>query len=179
MTIDLNVVELKELDASIVEELSELLIDIVEDGASIGFLPPLSKEIAKQYWKEALGSGVILWIARSENKIAGTIQLHLALKQNATHRAEVAKLMVHPSQRRNGIARALMNTVEDRAAVEGRSLLVLDTRSGDPSNYLYQSHGYIEAGSIPNYAISADGNLHDTIFYYKIISPTYHASCLE
>jgi ribosomal protein S18 acetylase RimI-like enzyme len=132
-------------------------------------LPPLSKKEAFEYWQGVLKPDVILWIVRMNNKISGTIQLHLAMKQNATHRAEIAKLMVHSSNRRNGIARTLMTTAERRAKVEERSLLVLDTRAGDPSNFLYRSLSYIEAGSIPNYAESANGSLHATIFFYKQI----------
>jgi hypothetical protein len=32
------------------DELSELLIQVVEDGASIGFLPPLNAKEARKYW---------------------------------------------------------------------------------------------------------------------------------
>lgn len=75
--------------------------------------------------------------------------------------------MTHPHYRRNGIGRSLMQKAEERAKQEGRSLLVLDTREGDPSNLLYTSMGYIRAGRIPHYAKSASGELHATIFYYK------------
>jgi ribosomal protein S18 acetylase RimI-like enzyme len=77
--------------------------------------------------------------------------------------------MVHPSYRRNGIAKLLMQAIEEAAKSDGRSLLVLDTRSGDPSNNLYKSLDYIEAGRIPHYARSSSGILDDTIFYYKEI----------
>lgn len=101
--------------------------------------------------------------------IVGSVQLHLSTKANGTHRAEIAKLMTHSNYRRNGIARSLMQKAEDRAKQEDRSLIVLDTREGDPSNLLYTSMGYIQAGRIPSYAISANGELHATIFYYKVI----------
>ncbi|MOA55259.1 Acetyltransferase [compost metagenome] len=77
--------------------------------------------------------------------------------------------MTHSNYRRNGIARSLMQKAEDRAKQEDRSLIVLDTREGDPSNLLYTSMGYIQAGRIPSYAISVNGKLHATIFYYKVI----------
>ncbi|MNP41457.1 Acetyltransferase [compost metagenome] len=162
-----EVIELNVLDSLQLEQLTDLLIQVVENGASIGFLPPLSKDEAMQYWQEVLSPGVILWIAVKNERIVGTVQLHLALKQNASHRAEVAKLMVHPKERKQGIARMLMQTMEERAEREARSLLVLDTRGGDPSNLLYRSLGYIEAGRIPQFARSANGELHETVFYYK------------
>lgn len=169
MTNDFRIVEATSFQSETLEQLSELLIAVVEDGASIGFLPPLSKENAMDYWRGVTQPGVIVWIVRDDNKICGTVQLHLAQRQNAAHRAETAKLMVHPGKRNQGIARALMTTVESRAKKEGRSLLVLDTRAGDPSNRLYKSIGYTEAGRIPGYAMSADGSLDETVIYYKQI----------
>jgi ribosomal protein S18 acetylase RimI-like enzyme len=153
-----------------IEELSELLIRVVEDGASIGFLPPLKLTDAAKYWENVLNPEVILFVARINNLIVGSVQLHLCTKQNGTHRAEIAKLMTHPNYRRNGIGRSLMQKAEERAKQEGRALLVLDTREGDPSNHLYTSLDYIQAGRIPNYALSASGELHATIFYYKSYS---------
>jgi ribosomal protein S18 acetylase RimI-like enzyme len=152
-----------------VEELSDLLIKVVHNGASIGFLPPLKKDDADAYWRSCAAPEIIFLAAKIEGKIAGTVQLHLCTKPNGTHRAEVAKLMTHPSHRQKGIARHLMKEIEKRAKQEGKTLLVLDTREGDPSNLLYQSIGYIEAGRIPNFAQSETGTLDTTILYYKNI----------
>ncbi|AIE59989.1 GCN5-related N-acetyltransferase [Bacillus methanolicus MGA3] len=150
-----------------IDELSELLIQVVEDGASIGFLPPLKLSEAKRYWENILNPDVILFVAKINKQIVGSVQLHLCTKQNGDHRAEIAKLMTHTDYRRNGIGRLLMQKAEERAKQEGRSLLVLDTREGDPSNHLYTSIGFIKAGRIPYYAKSATGKLDATIFYYK------------
>jgi GNAT superfamily N-acetyltransferase len=49
---------------------------------------------------------------------------------NASHRAEVQKLLVLRSWRRQGIGLALMTAIEQAARQTGRSLLVLDTRLG-------------------------------------------------
>ncbi|TQR21681.1 GNAT family N-acetyltransferase [Psychrobacillus vulpis] len=151
------------------EELSELLIQVVEDGASIGFLPPMKLSDAMTYWEEVLNPGVLLFVAKRNNRIVGSVQLHLCTKQNGVHRAEIAKLMTHPNYRRNGIGRFLMEKAEERAIKEERSLLILDTREGDPSNLLYTSLGYIQAGMIPNYAKSEFGELQATIIYYKTL----------
>jgi ribosomal protein S18 acetylase RimI-like enzyme len=153
-----------------IDELSEILIQVVEDGASIGFLPPLKLSQATKYWENVLNPEVILFVAKLNNQIVGSVQLHLCTKENGGHRAEIAKLMTHPNYQRNGIGRSLMQKAEERAKQAGRSLLVLDTREGDPSNHLYTSIGYIQAGRIPNYAKSASGELHATIFYYKSLS---------
>ncbi|RXT03605.1 GNAT family N-acetyltransferase [Ammoniphilus sp. CFH 90114] len=163
-----TVEELKSTNEQI-DELAQLLTQVVEDGASIGFLPPLSYSDARSYWEQALSTEVKLWVARVNDEILGSIQLHLCTKKNGNHRAEIAKLMTDPKARRKGIGRLLMQAAEERARMEGISLIVLDTREGDPSNLLYQSLGYLEAGRIPNYARSANGELHATVYYYKII----------
>jgi ribosomal protein S18 acetylase RimI-like enzyme len=149
------------------ELLTDLLIATVDDGASVGFLPPLGRDEARAYWEGVLGSGVILLVAEEGGQIAGTVQLQLAMKRNGRHRAEIARLMVHPGFRRRGIGRLLMEQAEAAAIENGRTLIVLDTREGDPSNALYLSLGYIEAGRIPHYARSASGTLDATVFYYK------------
>lgn len=164
---DVMIVQLTELNEQELEGLSQLLIAIVDDGASVGFLPPLSREDAANYWRTVLGSGTFLWAAYHNDELIGTVQLHLTMKPNGMHRAEIAKLLVQPDQRRKGIARQLMNTAHERATAENRSLLVLDTRDGDPSNLLYQSLGYLEAGRIPQFAKSADGELETTVIYYR------------
>ncbi|MEH7074249.1 GNAT family N-acetyltransferase [Neobacillus drentensis] len=148
-------------------ELVDLLIDVVEEGASIGFLRPLDPLEAKQYWESVPNPNVTIFVAKINNKIVGSVQLHLCSKQTGKHRAEIAKLLVHPNYRRKGIARLLMESAHETALKMGRTLLVLDTREGDPSNLLYRSLGYVNAGRIPHYAMNEIGNFDATIIYYK------------
>ncbi|WP_139364868.1 GNAT family N-acetyltransferase [Sutcliffiella halmapala] len=168
MTKDITITQLHSAEEHI-NELTELLIQVVEGGASIGFLPPLDRSVAIEYWQNVLKQDVILFIAKLNNQIVGTVQLHSSSSQNGAHRMEIAKLMTHPNYRNKGIAKMLMNHAEERAKQEGKTLLILDTRKGDPSNLLYSSIGFIEAGQIPNFARSSDGQLHTTVFYYKIL----------
>jgi ribosomal protein S18 acetylase RimI-like enzyme len=167
----LDVRKIDALTSVELDQLTNLLIATVDDGASVGFLPPLSQEEARAYWEGVLCPGVLLFVAEEAGQIAGTVQLQLAMKLNGRHRAEVARLMVHPDFRRRGIGRFLMEYAEAAAIADGRTLLVLDTREGDPSNDLYLSFGFLEAGRIPHYARSASGELHATVFYYKELAP--------
>lgn len=164
----MEIVQLYSIEEQI-EGLSELLIQVVNDGAALGFLPPIELPEAAHYWRNVLTDDVILYVAQINNEIVGTIQLHLCTKKNGLHRAEVAKLMTHPRHRQKGIAKKLMQKMEERAWQEGRTLLILDTREGDPSNNLYSSLGYIQAGRIPSYAISEMKEYQATIIYYKIL----------
>jgi ribosomal protein S18 acetylase RimI-like enzyme len=121
---------------------------------------------------------VILLIAEQEGRVVGTVQLQPAESANGAHRGEVAKLLVHPSSRRQGTGRALMMALEDEARAAGKTLLVLDTREGDPSNDLYRALGYREAGRIPGWAIDAAGTLSATVFWYKPLeSPSEIGAC--
>ncbi|WNQ13843.1 GNAT family N-acetyltransferase [Paenibacillus aurantius] len=162
-----DIITVNSMDNDRIAGLTDLLIAVVEDGASVGFLPPLSREEAANYWGKLMSPGVILWIAKRDNRIIGSVQLHLAMKRNAGHRAEVAKLMILPGERRKGVGRMLMQRLEEEAKEQGRTLLILDTRTGDPANHLYRSLNFQEVGRIPNYAKSPDGQLHETVFYFK------------
>jgi acetyltransferase len=152
-------------------QLIRLLQDAVASGASIGFLPPLSDDEARAYWTSVLDDVAqrtcVLLVARDSGSIVGAVQLALATKPNAQHRAEVQKLFVFQHQRQRGIGRRLMQALELVARDLKRTLLVLDTRQGDAAEQLYRKLGYIEAGTIPSYARSATGTLQSTIFFYK------------
>lgn len=150
-----------------------LLQDAVESGASVGFLPPLDTATAQRYWDAICDDVVerlrVLLVAREDNTIIGAVQLELAQKPGEQHRAQMKKLMVLRSARRRGVARALLAAVEEEARREGRSLLILDTREGEPAERLYQACGYTFVGRIPKYARSADGSLHTAVIYYRLL----------
>lgn len=157
----------------VLPKLATLLQDAVINGASIGFLTPFTYEDAIAYWQEVAaalkGTHRILLIAQMDDEIIGTVQLDLASRPNGSHRAEIAKLMVHTSYRGHGTAQMLMNAIEQEAKLAGRTTLILDTREGDPSEHLYTKLGYTRAGTIPKYARSIDGSLHTTVFMYKLL----------
>src|SRR5262249_13363597 len=152
-----------------------LLKDAVDSGASVGYLPPLAEAEGEAYWRGVVedvrrGSCVLLGAREADGALVGTAQLLLAMRPNGTHRAEVAKVIVHTKARRRGIGRALMLALEARARALGRTTLVLDTRRGDPSEQLYTSVGYTLAGVIPRYAQSANGALDPSAFYYPVLT---------
>jgi acetyltransferase len=170
MTIELTADEI----TGHLQDLTALVRATVEDGASIGFLPPLSDADARAYWSDVAAAlrsgGRTLSVALLNGRVAGAVQLGLEMRPNGRHRAEVMKLMVHPDARGNGIGRELMLRGESLARKLGRTLLVLDTRCGDAAEQLYLRLGYTAAGIIPRYARSASGELHDTVFMFKQLS---------
>lgn len=152
-------------------ELGDLLKVCVEDGAGIGFILPLPQDKAEAFWQSrlpALEAGeAFLMMTREGEDITGIVMLALAPQDNGRHRAEVAKLMVHPDHRRKGLARKLMAAIDGLALSLGRWLLVLDTVTGDRAERLYPACGYRKVGVIPDYAYGSHGHLDATTVFYK------------
>lgn len=149
----------------------ELLRATVDAGASIGFVAPLAADAAFDYWR-----GVEAGIRRGERlllasfdggEVRGCVQLALEGRPNGRHRAELQKLMVHPSARGAGLGRALMTAAECTSRVHGRTLLVLDTRAGDPAEALYRRLGWTEVGRIAGYTWERDGSRHATVLFCR------------
>ena len=157
--------------ASAGSRLSDILIACVEAGAAVSFLPPLSRQRARSFWHRAaneVGTGQrVLLAAWRDATMVGTGMLDLATPENQPHRAEIQKILVHPSARRGGIARQIVRALEQSALAANRTLLTLDTRAGDAGEALYRAEGWHQAGRIPNYALDADGTPHDTLFFWK------------
>lgn len=156
------------------EDFVELLTDAVSHGASVSFVAPLQPADARQFWRGVLteveNGRTILIAALDHNRIIGSAQIVLAWQPNGTHRAEVAKMLVHSSTRRQGVGTLLMRTVEEQARAAHRRLLVWDTEVGGSGEALYERLGYQRAGTIPAYAISNDGQSYvDTVLYYKLL----------
>lgn len=156
-----------------IEMLAEVLRAVVYGGAGVSFFVPFPIEEARAFWLEKVLPGVRtrtrrVVVARSGTRIVGTVQLDLAVPPNQRHRADVAKLLVHPSARRRGVARALMTALERIAQSEGRTLLTLDTVTGSSAEPLYRSLGYVTVGVIPRYArASLNADLESTTIMYK------------
>lgn len=153
------------------EALADVLVDCVEGGASVSFMLPLPRERALAFWRQVL-AGVaegrrVLMVAERAGRIVGTVQLVLDLPDNQPHRADVAKMLVHRSARRLGVAARLMAALEAQALAEGRQVLVLDTVTGGDAERLYRRAGWQRVGEVPRYALMPDGAPCGTTFYFK------------
>jgi GNAT superfamily N-acetyltransferase len=153
-----------------IDQLADVLLDCVEGGASVSFMLPMACATALDFWRKvadgvARGERTLL-VAEDEGDIVGTVQLITDMPENQPHRADVAKLLVHRRARGAGIARALMEAVEEAARGQGRRVLVLDTAS-PTAERLYERLGWQRVGVVPDYAYLPDGALCATSFYYK------------
>ena len=158
-----------------IRELGALLHACVHAGASVNFVLPYSEADSAAFWRQKVLPAVregtrLLLVARRDERIAGAVQLDTDTPPNQPHRAEVSKLLVHPDFRRQGIARALMAELERLASQRGRSLITLDTRTGDKAEPLYVSLGYKTAGVIPGYCLDPfEDRLDPTTIMYKAL----------
>jgi ribosomal protein S18 acetylase RimI-like enzyme len=150
--------------------LAMLLVDAVESGAAVSFLT-VTEAQALDWWRKQFGapaSGSIVLVARDDQGIVGSVQLHPSWAPNQPHRADVAKLIVHRRARRRGLGAEMMAAVEREAANAGYRLLVLDSKRGDAGERLYRRLGWNVVGTIPRYALDTDARTpHDTVLFYK------------
>ena len=150
-----------------------LLTDCVDSGASVGFLTPVNQAELAAYWlgveADLVSNKRKLFAVYDVEKLVACVQLSLCAKANGNHRGEVEKLMVATASRGQGISKKLMAFMEQAAVELNLSLLVLDTRLGDVASSLYRAMGYTEAGQIPQFARSSNGELEGTVFFYKLL----------
>jgi len=153
--------------------LAAVLADCVAGGASVSYLAPFSHEQARDAF-EAVAAEVeqgrrLILGAFADGRLVGTVQVVLALPPNQPHRGEIAKLLVHRSARRRGIAQLLMQRAEAEARAAGKTLLVLDAVTGGDAERLYTRLGWTRVGVIPDYALFPDGRPCDTTFFWKAL----------
>lgn len=153
--------------------LARVLEDCVAGGASVSYMAPFSHDDARGVF-EAFAAEVeqgrrLLLAAFAAGEVVGTVQVILAVPPNQPHRAEIAKLLVHRSARRCGIAERLMERAEAEARAEGKTLLVLDTVTGDAAERLYERLGWTRVGVIPGYALYPDARPCDTTVFWKAV----------
>jgi GNAT superfamily N-acetyltransferase len=157
-----------------VPELARIHIECVAGGGGVSFMHPLSPEKAERFWrgevapKVAAGETALL-VARKGGRIIGTVQVLMAMRENQPHRAEIAKMMVAPAERRKGVARALMETAQKYATEAGKTLWLLDTETGGLAEQLYISMGWQEIGVVPGFALTPHGEPCATTFLYKVL----------
>jgi GNAT superfamily N-acetyltransferase len=156
-----------------IQGLSDVLIDCVEGGASVSFMLPMSRAKAEAYWHAmaasvARGERVVLAAEDTAGTIVGTVTVILDQPENQPHRGDLAKMLVHRRARRRGVGAALLAAAERSALSAGKTLLVLDTASGDAER-LYARQGWQRCGEIPNYALLPNGAPCATTIFFKFL----------
>ena len=173
MTDSIRIDNLSSLGEAQIAGLSEVLIDCVEGGASVSFMQPMTRAKAAAFWQRTAASLVrgelrLLVATDATGTIVGTVQVLLDQPENQPHRGAIAKMLVHRRARRQGVGAALLGEAERLAYILGKTLLVLDTASGDAER-LYARQGWQYCGEIPDYALWPGGGPCATKIFYKYL----------
>jgi GNAT superfamily N-acetyltransferase len=161
--------------AARLSELAEILVDAVANGASVNFLAGFTHDAAEAFWRTQISAIASdenhLLVADTGTSLVATALLMFARQPNAPHRAEIGKMLVHSTHRRQGLGRRLLTAAETAARQANRTLLMLDTESGSAGDKLYRSCNWIAVGGVPNHAFRPDGRLAETTIFYKQLIP--------
>ncbi len=144
VTPEIAVLTAVEAEAS-VDALSEILVDRVPGGPSVGYMLPFGLDDARPFWRRIAGE-----VARGDRVLLG---------------ASLDGALMGTVQR--GLGRPLMMAAEAEAIAHGRTLLTMDTVTGSIAERLYLALGHVRVGVIPGYARMPDGPLRDATLFYK------------
>ncbi len=166
-----NIRRLHSLDEREIACLTDVLLDCVHGGGSVGFMSSLTQAQAESFWRriaaDVTAGRRALLVAIDAEGICGTVQLVLDLPDNQPHRADLCKMLVHRRARRQGLGAALMTAAEQLARDCGRSLLVLDAVTDGDAARLYARLGWTRVGDVPGFALYPDGRECGTTYFYR------------
>ena len=155
----------------VIGDLSDVLVETVNGGSPLGFMPPITRDTARDYWisllPELRSLRRILLVAMTDGRVVGSAQLELSRRGNSPHRASVEKVFVARSARGHGVGTMIMNAVEEVALQHGRTLLLLNTRFELPPHFWYRSMGWRDVGVIPGWTIGERGERFDHVSMFK------------
>lgn len=160
----------------VITDLTDVFVAVVNSGSPLGFLPPITREMARDHWISLLpeltpGCRILLVACNAVGRVVGSGQLVLSTRQNSPHRAELQKLFVAPNARGQGVGRALVRALHLVAMRNGRTLVTLSTRQGEPPEEFYKSLGYKEAGVVPGWSLGRNGERYDHLTMYLELEP--------
>jgi len=172
----IEVAKATKLDKKSMHELCEATLETIKhnNGFNIGFSRRYSYDTDSiaQYFTGVLAIPErTLFIAYYNGLIAGSIQM---LKQHPSYETmafacSVDNHFVAPWARGHGIARKLLEAVEEEARYLGFSMMKVSVRSTRSAAIkLYEAYGFIKWGSLDRYEF-VDGKYIGGIFYYKDI----------
>jgi GNAT superfamily N-acetyltransferase len=154
----------------LIPSLAELFAETVTTDASLGFLPPVTLEDARNYWlslsADLRADRRVLVGAFIDGRIAGSGQLSLLPWPNARHRAELQKLFVGAALQGQGVGTLLMAGLHAAAVERGRTLILLNARRNVAERF-YKPLGYREIGLIPGYSLGPAGERIDSVSLYQ------------
>jgi len=155
----------------VITDLTDVFVDTVNNGSPLGFMPPITRDAARDFWITLLpeleaGSRLLLVASNEQGRVVGSGQLALSQRSNSPHRAELQRLFVSRTVRGQGIGASLVLALQNIARQYGRSLITLSTRHNEPAEDFYMALGYTVVGVIPGWTIGRDGERYDHATLY-------------
>lgn len=151
----------------------------IEGGGGFGWLDIPERDSMERYWQGVIAAPTRqLFVARLDGVICGTTQLILPPGNNEAqaHMVQMTTNFVAPWARGHGLARLLLETVEQKAQEMGYAVINLDVRKTmDKAIALYESMGYVRFGEHP-YSVRSDDKTVASVYYYKNINPDFFES---
>ncbi len=169
---DFQIVSPTELNGRLMEELADATDLAIADGGGFGWLTPPPRQVQETYWRGVLlVPERTLYLGLLDGVVAGSAQLVRPTRQNEAGAASalLTTFFVAPWGRGHGLARALVQAVEDAARAEGFEVLNLDVRaSQEAALALYESMGFERWGTQPRYA-KVRGKWVSGHYYAKVL----------
>ena len=151
-------------------ELCAAASEAIEDGAGFGWLRPPQRQDFERYWQ-----GVVLvperalFVGRLDGVIGGSVQLVSPPPQKEAWAfgCLIDTHFVAPWARGHGMARALLEAVEEEARARDFKVINLSVReTQEAALSLYETLGFKRWGSHPRYAL-VDGKTVAGHYYCK------------
>lgn len=162
-----------ELNLPDLNDLCDATDEAIRAGGGFGWLKLPARDILERYWQGVVAMpSRLLYAARLDDVICGTAQLVLPPKNNEAQSfaVQLTTNFISPWARKYGLARKLLDFVEDDARERGFSVINLDVRETQTAAIgLYESAGYVHMGTHPFYA-QVEGEVIRGRYYYKVIN---------
>ena len=160
---------------ALLPDLIELFVESVNIDSPDGFLAPITRAVARDYWisliPELEGGSRLILIAYRENVVVGSGQLALSQRSSSPHHAELETLFVERASRGEGIGRSIMQALHCVARQNGRTLILLNARRGEPAEDFCKALGYREARLIPEWTIFPAEERDGHVTLYQELAP--------
>ncbi len=138
------------------EDLCQATVAAIEDGGGFGWVEAPARQVLESYWKGVLlVPERTLFVARLNGTICGSVQLVAPPRNNEAQSfaAQLTGNFLAPWSRGHGLARRMVETIEEAARAAGFAILNLDVRATQEAAIrLYETIGFQRWGTHPAYA---------------------------
>jgi ribosomal protein S18 acetylase RimI-like enzyme len=150
----LRLLQAADFTAEGTQELYELFNDALLHGGTIGFMRPMSRRRAQEYFEglvRGIEAGDVIAVVAGGKPLAGFGLIRRDEGDLFRHCWEMGRVMVRPSMQRHGLGAAIVNRLLAEAKRRKVEVLWLDVRiTNVPAIELFQKLGFRTWGIFPN-----------------------------